>query len=44
MAIATGNQMVSTMFDVPAAAETGASTIEVVANGIGSRPKTVTIQ
>jgi hypothetical protein len=30
--------------DVPATAETGASTIEVVANGIASRPVAVTIQ
>ena len=44
MAVATGNAVVSTMFDVPAAAETGASTIEVVANGIASKPKQVTIQ
>ena len=39
-----GTANVSTMFDVPAAAETGASTIEVVANGIASKPKPVTIQ
>jgi len=44
MAIATGNAIVSTTFDVPASAETGASTISVVANGIASRPKSVTLQ
>ena len=44
MGVATGRTPVSTMFDVPAAAETGASTIEVVANGIASRPLAVTIQ
>ena len=44
MGVATGTAVVSTMFDVPAAAETGASTIEVVANGIPSRPRAVTIQ
>ena len=44
MAIATGSTIVSTMVDVPANAETGASRIEVVANGIASRPKQVTIQ
>jgi len=44
MAVATGAANVSTMFDVPDAAETGASTIEVVANGIASKPKPVTIQ
>ena len=44
MAIATGNAIVSTTFDVPAAAETGASNISVVANGIASKPKSVTLQ
>jgi hypothetical protein len=44
MAIATGNTNVSTMVDVPANAETGSSNIEVVANGIASRPRRVTIQ
>jgi hypothetical protein len=44
MAIATGNTIVSTMVDVPANAETGSSNIEVVANGIASRPRRVTIQ
>ena len=44
MAIATGSTIVSTMVDIPANAETGLSRIEVVANGIGSRPRPVTIQ
>ena len=44
MAIATGNTPVSTMFDVPATAETGASKIQVIANGIASQPKQVTVQ
>jgi len=44
MAIATGRTRVSTMFDVPANAETGASSIEVVTNGIASRPVAVTVQ
>jgi hypothetical protein len=44
MAIATGMARVSTMFDVPANAETGPSMIEVVANGIGSKPRPVTVQ
>jgi len=35
---------VSTKFDVPASIETGASTLEVVANGIPSKPVSVTIQ
>ncbi len=43
MAIATGQAQVSTMFDVPAATELGASIIEVVANGIPSKPKNVTV-
>jgi hypothetical protein len=36
MAVATGGQTVSTQFDVPANAETGASQLFVVANGIAS--------
>jgi hypothetical protein len=44
MAIATGSTIVSTMVDVPANAETGSSRFEVVANGISSRPKRITIQ
>lgn len=34
---------VSTLFDVPANIELGASTIEVIANGIPSMPVAVTI-
>ena len=44
MAIATGNAIVSTMMDIPASMETGTSRIEVVANGIPSRTRRVTIQ
>ena len=44
MAIATGRATVSTMFDVPASAETGASTIQVIANGIASKRVAVTVQ
>ncbi|MGH9499074.1 MAG: hypothetical protein ACRD3L_08005 [Terriglobales bacterium] len=44
MAIATGSATVSTMFDIPANAETGASTIYVVANGIASAGKSITVQ
>jgi len=44
MAIATGAAIVSTTFDVPSGIETGASAIFVVANGIASAPKSVTIQ
>ncbi|HZQ69823.1 MAG TPA: hypothetical protein VFA68_14970 [Terriglobales bacterium] len=36
MGVATGSAIVSTNFDVPSGAETGASTLEVVANGIPS--------
>lgn len=43
MAVATGSAIVSTNFDVPAAMETGASTLEVVANGIPSVPVSVTV-
>ena len=44
MAVATGSAIVSTTFDVPAAAETGAATLEVVANGIASQAVAVTVQ
>ena len=43
MAVATGSAIVSTNFDVPAGAETGASSIEVVANGIPSAKVSVTV-
>ncbi len=43
MAIATGNTTVSTSFDVPAGAETGASTLFVIANGIPSAGAAVTV-
>jgi hypothetical protein len=43
MGVATGAMSVSTHFDVPAAAETGASTLEVVANGIPSEPVNITV-
>jgi hypothetical protein len=44
MAVATGSKPVSTKFDVPAGIETGASTLEVVANGIPSKAVAVTVQ
>jgi len=44
MGVATGTTLVSTNFDVPAAAETGASTLVVVANGIASASVAVTVQ
>ncbi|HZQ70751.1 MAG TPA: hypothetical protein VFA68_19645 [Terriglobales bacterium] len=44
MGVATGTRPVSTQFDVPVGAETGASNLEVVANGIASVPVTVTVQ
>ena len=43
MGIATGSTIVSTTFDVPAGIETGSSAVFVVANGIASAPKSVTI-
>jgi hypothetical protein len=36
MGVATGSAIVSTNFDVPARAETGTSSLEIVANGIPS--------
>jgi len=44
MAVATGAATVSTNFDVPAAAETGDSTLQVVANGIASVPVALIIR
>ena len=44
MGVATGSKRVSTQFDVPAEAETGASDLVVVANGIPSAPVRVTVQ
>jgi len=43
MGVATGNKTVSTNFDVPSGIETGASTLEVVANGIPSKPVSITV-
>jgi hypothetical protein len=44
MAVATGSLPVSTLFDVPAQMDTGASALVVIANGIASKPVTVTIK
>jgi hypothetical protein len=44
MGVATGTAKVSTNFDVPASAETGASTLEVVANGIPSKRVNITVK
>ena len=43
MAVATGNAVVSTNFDVPLVMETGPSSLEVVANGIPSASVSVTV-
>ena len=43
MAVATGAMPVSTMFDVPAAAETGAAILVVIANGIASPGVSITV-
>jgi hypothetical protein len=43
MGVATGSTIISTHFDVPAGAETGASSLEVVANGIASATTNVTV-
>jgi hypothetical protein len=43
MGVATGSLIVTTHFLVPAGTELGASTVEVVANGIASNPVSVTI-
>jgi len=44
MGVATGSVTVSTNFDVPASTETGASKLEVVANGIPSVAVAITVQ
>jgi hypothetical protein len=44
MAVATGTAIVSTNFDVSTATETGASTLQVVANGIPSSPVNVSVE
>jgi hypothetical protein len=44
MGVATGTEVVSTLFDVPVSAETGPSQLAVVANGIASAPTSVMIQ
>ncbi|MFL5237889.1 MAG: hypothetical protein ACJ8EL_09860 [Rhizomicrobium sp.] len=43
MAVQTGKKTVSTNFDVPSGMETGASKLEVVANGIPSKPVSLTV-
>jgi hypothetical protein len=43
MAVATGNKVVSTNFDVPSGIETGASSLVVVTNGIPSVAQAVTV-
>ena len=43
MGVATGSKVVWTYFDVPATIGSGASTIEVVANGIASKPVNVSV-
>jgi hypothetical protein len=42
--VATGSQIVSTWFDVPAGTESGDSTLVVVANGIPSKPIPITVE
>jgi hypothetical protein len=44
MGVATGRTIVSTNFEVPSAAEAGASSLQVVANGIASRPVAVDVE
>jgi len=44
MAIATGSQLVWAQFDIPPTVETGASTLEVVTNGIPSVGVAVTLE
>jgi hypothetical protein len=43
MGVATGSTVVSTSFDVPVGIESGASTLQIVANGIPSTGVNVTV-
>jgi hypothetical protein len=43
MGVATGAAIVSTRFELPAGTETGASVLQVVANGIASAKVRVTV-
>jgi hypothetical protein len=43
MGVATGSAIVFTHFDVPANAEKGESSLEVVANGIPSKAVSITV-
>ncbi len=43
MGVATGSTVVSAMFDIPSTVASGTASLVVVANGIPSAPKTVTI-
>ncbi len=43
MGVAAPTQSVSATFDVPSNIETGASTLEVVTNGIASKPQSITV-
>jgi len=43
MGVATGSKLVWTYFDVPAKLASGSATLQVVANGIASKPVNVTI-
>jgi hypothetical protein len=43
MGVATGSAIVFTHFDVPAGAEKGESSLEVVANGIPSKAVSITV-
>jgi hypothetical protein len=44
MGVQTGTKVVFTNFDVPKTVETGAGQLVVVADGIASKPVTVTIK
>jgi hypothetical protein len=44
MGVATGSTLVSTNFDVPSNMETGASTLQVVANGIPSTSVSINVK
>jgi hypothetical protein len=43
MGVATGNKLVWTYFDVPTSIGSGASTLQVIANGIASNPVSISV-
>jgi len=43
MGVATGTNVITTNVEIPSNLETGASTLEVIANGIPSKPVSIEV-